>query len=77
MTQTVWSQEGNSYCQIVDLGNLDNSLSMLAPGVSENPGDRHYADQMPIWAEGGMRAAPLTREGVERVRKSQMKLVVD
>ena len=31
LTQTVWSQEGNSYCQIVDLGNLDNSLSMLAP----------------------------------------------
>ena len=77
LTQTVWSQEGNSYCQIVDLGNLDNSLSMLAPGVSENPDDPHYADQMSIWAEGGMRAAPLTREGVEGVKESQMWLVVD
>ena len=38
LVQTIWSQEGNSYCQIVDLADIDRSLALLAPGISENPG---------------------------------------
>ncbi|MGD9855482.1 MAG: penicillin acylase family protein [Planctomycetaceae bacterium] len=69
-THTLWSQEGNSYTQIVDLGNIDNSLSMLPPGNSENPRGPHFADQLEYLHEGTLHPAPLTRPAVEAVRES-------
>ena len=70
LAQTIWSQEGNSYCQIVDLADIDRSLALLAPGISENPQSPHHADQVPIWATGGFREAPLGRTAVEAIAES-------
>jgi len=35
-TGTIWSQPGNLYSQIVDLADVDNSRSMIAPGNAED-----------------------------------------
>ena len=70
LVQTIWSQEGNSYCQIVDLADIDSSRALLAPGISEDPQSPHHADQVPIWAEGGFRSAPLGREAVEKISRA-------
>jgi len=70
LTQTLWAQEGNSYTQIVDFADIDHSVAMLAPGVSEDPNSPHFSDQVPVWARGGFRPAPLSRAGVEKIRKS-------
>ena len=43
---------GPSYRQIVDLGQLDNSLYILTLGQSGNLFARHYADQMRLWRNG-------------------------
>ena len=74
LTQTIWAQEGNSYSQIVDLADLDRSLSMLPPGISEDPASPHFKDQMDLWAEGEYHPAPLSRKGVEAIRESARRL---
>jgi penicillin amidase len=38
-----------SYRQIVDLGNLSNSVSMHTTGQSGQPGSRHFADMIGPW----------------------------
>jgi penicillin amidase len=38
-----------SYRQIVDLGNMNNSLSGHAPGQSGHPTSKHYDDFIPMW----------------------------
>lgn len=68
---TIWSQIGNSYTQIVDLANPDNSRTVLPPGISEDPASPHHTDQMSIWAEGGTHPAPLSREKVEELTVSR------
>jgi penicillin G amidase len=74
LTQTIWAQEGGSYSQIVDLGDLDRSLSMLPPGISENPASPHFKDQMDLWARGEFHPAPLSRPGVEAIKRSSKRL---
>ena len=76
VTSTIWSQQGNSYTQIVDLADIDNSRSFLPPGNSEVPTSKHHADQMDIWAKGGTRPAPLSRKKVEALAESTVKLTV-
>ncbi|MDB5076189.1 MAG: penicillin acylase family protein [Chloroflexi bacterium] len=41
-----------SYRQIVDLGKLENSLSMHTTGQSGHVGSVHYDDMIPAWREG-------------------------
>lgn len=43
---------GPAYRMIVDLGNLENSCAILAPGQSGRPGTPHYDDQIQDWFEG-------------------------
>jgi penicillin amidase len=43
---------GPPYRMIVDLGDLRNSVSMLAPGQSGIPTSPHYDDQIGSWFEG-------------------------
>ncbi|CAN1561093.1 COG2366 Protein related to penicillin acylase [Rhabdaerophilaceae bacterium] len=45
-------QHGASFRMIVDLGALDNSLTINAPGQSGDPRSSHYADLAPLWAKG-------------------------
>ena len=70
LSHTLWSQTGESYCQVVDLADPDRSLAMMPPGISENPESPHFADQMTYWESGQMRPAPVNREAVESVKAS-------
>jgi len=67
---TIWSQLGNSYTQIVDLSNIDSSRAFLPPGVSEDPRSPHFFDQVELWAAGETRPAPLSREEVMKYAES-------
>lgn len=40
------------YRMVLEAGNLDQALSVLAPGQSGHPGDAHATDQLPAWLEG-------------------------
>ncbi len=48
--------------QIVDLGELDASVSILPTGQSGQPFSRHWGDQTQLWASGGTKPMPLSRE---------------
>jgi penicillin amidase len=76
ITQTIWSQRGNSYTQIVNLAEIDSSRSLLPPGVSEDPESPNFSDQVDLWVAGGVHPAPLNREAVEAVKSSEMTLAV-
>ena len=67
---TIWSQAGNSYTQIVDLSDIDNSRAVLPPGISENPSSPHYFDQVDLWVRGATRPAPLSRDAVMEYAES-------
>ena len=68
--QTVWSQTGETYNQIMDYGELDKSLALMPPGISEDPASPHFRDQVEIWQAGKMRPAPIGRAAVEAIRES-------
>jgi penicillin amidase len=51
---------------IVDLGDLRNSVGLLAPGQSGRPGSRHYDDQVSAWFTGDYHPMLYAREEVER-----------
>ncbi len=76
MVDTIWSQRGNSYSHVVDLSNVDNSLSLLPPGVSEDPASPHFKDQVNLWAAGEMHPAPLQRERVMAHKESAVVLTL-
>jgi len=72
---TIWSQAGNSYSQIVDLGDVDNSRSVLPPGVSEDPASPYYTNQMALWVKGTTHPAPLSRKKIEAVSRQVLTAV--
>ena len=43
---------GVSYRQIVDLGDLDNSLYINPTGQSGDPNNENFADHLPLWQTG-------------------------
>ena len=59
--------------QIVDLGNIDASLSIIPVGQSGQPYSRHWGDQTPLWASGQYKPMALTRE---RIGQLEGKLVL-
>jgi len=73
-TGTIWSQHGNSYSQIVDLGDVDRSRSLLPPGVSEDPESPYYTNQVALWVRGATHPAPLSRKAVEALTVSRKTL---
>lgn len=73
-TGTIWSQPGNSYTQIVDLDDVDNSRTLLPPGISEDPESPFHTDQMEAWVRGTTHAAPLSRHRVEELASSRVTL---
>jgi penicillin amidase len=44
--------QGASFRMVVDLGDLDASRTINAPGQSGDPRSPHYADLAPLWAKG-------------------------
>jgi penicillin G amidase len=63
-----------SFRQIVDLAQIENSLSVHAPGQSGQPGSVHYDDFIPLWRT--MRYHPMlfTREQVEGEAEEHLSL---
>ena len=75
-TGTIWSQPGNLYTQIVDLADVDNSRSMIAPGNSEDAAGPFRTNGIDLWVRGATHPAPLTRDRVEAMAVSRVKLTV-
>ncbi|MCC6956655.1 MAG: penicillin acylase family protein [Anaerolineales bacterium] len=57
---------GPVYRMIVDLSNLDNSVSVLAPGQSGNPASPHYKDQIAGWFNSGYHPMLFSRNLVDK-----------
>jgi penicillin G amidase len=58
--------------QIVDLGDLDGSVSILPTGQSGQPFSRHWGDQTQLWASGGTKPMPLSRERLGQLEGRQV-----
>jgi penicillin amidase len=65
---------GPPFRHISDLGNWRNSLGLLAPGNSGQPGSRHYDDQISAWFEDGYHPLLFAREDVEREAETRLTL---
>jgi penicillin amidase len=50
--------------QIVDLGDLDASVSVIPTGESGQPFSRHWGDQTSLWATGRTKPMVLTRDKI-------------
>jgi acyl-homoserine-lactone acylase len=48
---------GTSYAMIVDFKPPTRAVSILPYGISENPDSPHFADQLPLYAEGRYKPA--------------------
>ncbi len=59
--------------QIVDLGDIDASLSVIPTGQSGQPFSANWGDQTPLWANGEYKPMALSRE---RIGKLEGKLVL-
>jgi penicillin amidase len=57
---------GPPYRMIVDLGDLRNSLSLLAPGQSGNPASPYYDNQVMAWYQAGYHPMLYERQDVEK-----------
>ena len=65
---------GPPFRHISDLGDWRNSLGLLAPGNSGQPGNRHYDDQISAWFEDGYHPLLFAREDVEREAEAKLML---
>jgi len=59
-------QTGASYRHVLDLADWDRSVFTSVPGQSGQPGSPHYADLLPLWAEGRYAPLSFTRAAVEK-----------
>jgi penicillin amidase len=58
---------GASYRHIFDLADWDRGVATSCPGQSGQPGSPHYADLLPLWAEGTYFPLVFSRKKVEEV----------
>jgi penicillin amidase len=65
---------GPAYRMIVDLGDLGNSLGLLAPGQSGRLGSKHYGDQVEAWFTGDYHPMVYAREDVEQHAEARLVL---
>jgi penicillin amidase len=59
---------------ISDLSNLNNSLSLLAPGQSGQPGSKHYDDHAKTWFTGEYHTMIFRRQDIEREAEATLHL---
>ncbi len=67
-------QIGASVRMVVDVGAWDNSVWINAPGQSGIPGDPHYDDLAPLWAEGRYVPMLYSQEAVDKATASRIEL---
>jgi penicillin amidase len=65
---------GASVRMVLDVGQWDNSVIMNTPGQSGDPLSAHYRDLFPMWAEGAYVPLAFSREAVDLVAESVIKL---
>jgi penicillin amidase len=66
---------GPPYRMIIDLGDLCNSISTLAPGQSGSPTSKHYDDQVSGWFDGKYHPMVHLRQDVEKNSLHLLKLL--
>ena len=59
--------------RIADLADVNNSLSVITPGQSGQPLNKHYKDQVQLWIEGKYHSTTLS---VEQIEKSNFDLLI-
>lgn len=64
-----------SFRQIVDMGDLANSLVMVPPGQSGNVASPHYDDLIQMWLEGAYYPMLWTRQQVEENQQHKLNLI--
>ncbi len=74
-----WAQpfamvQGVAQRMILDMSNLDNSLSVVSTGQSEQVFHPHREDQMAMWQNMQYRPMPFTREAVNKYAKTTLTL---
>ncbi len=65
---------GASYRHLFDLADWDRGLATSTPGQSGQPGSPHYADLLPLWAEGEYFPLAFSRSKVEQVTRHRLRL---
>lgn len=65
---------GASYREVLDLADWDRSVFTSVPGQSGQPGSPHYADLLPLWAEGKYAPLAFTRKAVEKAARHRLVL---
>lgn len=65
LSNTIWSQVGESYKFLATMRVVDNAKAMLPPGVSEDPSHPSAFAHLGDWIAGNMYAAPLSRTLVQ------------
>jgi len=65
---------GASYRQVFDLADWDQGLATSTPGQSGQPGSPHYADLVPLWAEGKYFPLAFSRGKVDEVTAHRLRL---
>ena len=65
---------GPPYRMIVDLGDLRNSMSLLAPGQSGNPASPYYDNQVRAWFQAGYHPMLYARQDVEKHTRHKINL---
>ncbi len=65
---------GASYRQIFDLSDWDKGVATSTPGQSGQPGSPHYADLLPLWAEGSYFPLAFSRAKVEELTQHRLVL---
>jgi penicillin amidase len=66
---------GGSFKIIVDTEDWDNSVGINTPGQAGNPADPHYRDLFDLWSRGKYFTLAYSRQKVESVRESTVRLV--
>ena len=56
---------GASYRHLFDLADWDRGLATSTPGQSGQPGSPHYADLLPLWADGKYFPLAYSRAGLK------------
>ncbi len=62
--QTLLSQPGQTYTQVVPLGDVDAALSLMPIGPSEDPAQPWRDVSVRAWVAGELHPAPLSRDAV-------------
>ncbi|HEY4594209.1 MAG TPA: penicillin acylase family protein, partial [Thermoanaerobaculia bacterium] len=66
---------GASFREVLDLGDWDRSVATSVPGQSGQPGSPHYADLLPLWAEGRYFPLLYSRKKIEAAATERLVLV--